>query len=69
MSYEPMREDDEPDDVESRSLLSQDRSKDRLTPAFSRLEYAIFLVMGVAMLWAWYVLVIVSSSMKWDLSE
>lgn len=51
LTFEPAREEDsaEPDDIEYRTLLSQGH----LTSQFSRLEYAIFLIMGVAMLWAW----------------
>lgn len=61
-TYEPMREDEEPDEVESRTLLSK-------TPPFSRFEYAVFVVMGVAMLWAWYVSVLVSRCVKSALKQ
>lgn len=42
---------DETNDVENRSLISQSRSA---TP-FSRFEYGVFFLLGVSMLWAWYV--------------
>lgn len=50
-SYEPARGEDsaEPDDVGYRTLISQGQTESQ----FSKVEYVIFFIMGVAMLWAW----------------
>lgn len=39
-------------DAEARSLSG----KNRVTSPYSRYEYSVFLLLGVSMLWAWYVL-------------
>ena len=50
-SYEPIQDDRDADDQYSQagSELGEEE-----TP-FSWLEYCVFLLLGVAMLWAWYV--------------
>lgn len=42
-AYEPVDPDEDP------SIL-------RRKPRFSRFEYGVFLLLGVSMLWAWYVM-------------
>ena len=42
-AYEPVDHDEDP------SIL-------RRKPRFSRFEYGVFLLLGVSMLWAWYVI-------------
>lgn len=50
-SYQPVEDAGEADDFENRSLLSQSSH----VPPLSRVEYGIFFLLGVSMLWAWYV--------------
>ena len=49
--YEPIQEQPHEDEHGS---LSDETEHDEDTPAFSWIEYSIFLLLGVAMLWAWY---------------
>jgi equilibrative nucleoside transporter 1/2/3 len=53
-AYEPLEDDEVDTGVDRRdALMTQDReqlSKNK----FSWTEYSVFLVLGVAMLWAWY---------------
>ena len=51
-AYEPVdADDDDEDDTESDD--DSDESFDHSDDHFSRVEYFIFLLLGVAMLWAW----------------
>jgi len=50
-SYQPVEDAGEADDFENRSLLSQSSR----VPPFSKVEYGISFILGVSMLWAWYV--------------
>ena len=42
--------------VEGSDEVDQTVSQDRLLSPFSRLEYAVFFLLGVSMLWPWWVL-------------
>ena len=49
----------EPRDVDHQEADAEDRptnGKSRAAPPFSRYEYSVFLLLGVSMLWAWYVI-------------
>jgi solute carrier family 29 (equilibrative nucleoside transporter), member 1/2/3 len=52
-AYERIQDDQHDDDADS---ISSDTQADPDSPPFSWIEYSIFLLLGVAMLWAWYVL-------------
>lgn len=51
-AYEPIQNDQHDDDADS---FSSDTQADPESPPFLWIEYSIFLLLGVAMLWAWYV--------------
>lgn len=48
--YEPLHNDAERED----SSVQDEAGNDTFEAAFSWAEYAIFLLLGIAMLWAWY---------------
>ena len=54
-TYEPVDADDNDDDDDSDSDDGSDESFDQSDDHYSRVEYFIFLLLGVAMLWAWSV--------------
>lgn len=51
--YEPLRDEAQVDDDDGVSI--SDGESTQPTSSFSWLEYSIFLLLGIAMLWAWYV--------------
>ena len=53
-TYDPVdvHEVDRPD----AEVRSPSGGKNRVTPPFSRYQYSVFLLLGVSMLWAWYVI-------------
>lgn len=53
-TYEPLLDNNETNDgdVDDRSIAEDGES--RLESRFSWLEYSIFFLLGIAMLWAWY---------------
>jgi hypothetical protein len=61
-SYEPIHEYQDNPDISSEDGVED--AFDSEEKAFSQLEYWIFLLMGVAMLWAWYGLPSHSSLLK-----
>ena len=50
-AYEPIGDPQQEDDSDS---ISEETQREVDGPAFSWVEYSIFLLLGVAMLWAWY---------------
>jgi hypothetical protein len=52
--YEPLQDEARADEFDDDISIS-DAESIRATSRFSWLEYSIFLLLGIAMLWAWYV--------------
>lgn len=50
-TYEPIQDEREDDEEEVEEYVDESQSSAR----FSWVEYSIFLLLGIAMLWAWYV--------------
>lgn len=50
-AYEAIRDQQQEDDSDS---VSEETQREAEGPAFSWVEYSIFVLLGIAMLWAWY---------------
>ncbi len=50
-AYEPIHDQQHVEDSDS---VSEETQREAEGPGFSWVEYSIFLLLGVAMLWAWY---------------
>ena len=48
--YEPLQNDTERDDDES---VASDSGESTVEPPFSWINYSVFFLLGIAMLWAW----------------
>lgn len=53
--YEPLRDEAQIGELDDDDVSISDGESIQPTSSFSWLEYSIFLLLGIAMLWAWYV--------------